>query len=761
MAAEHKGLGLDERGGPIVLPSLSPRMLGTLRSAGRAVLACRPKRAQARQAAAAAEEAARALAAQIEAALSSRQDRQLPAAIDRAGSLVGQLRRRVQIEQRLEQMASSAEGLDRQSRRLLERQSPPIWLLAGLGTIFVAGVALLMAGLFLPASLTGTAGWAVSLVGLAGAVAAGLGKIMAERASARRLDGCQKRIATVQMQLKQAAEERDVLDAQLPVGGGPLAARLAAAEKDLAALEELLPLETRQAAAVQDAAAAGQRLAHAEQEFSAARRRWREVLRQAGLPPGLPPKCVKQLALRCDQVAQLQRQSAQRSEELAHRRRELDSLNGRIVQLVADSGVAVGAAAPAEQLRQLGEAIVRQETVLARRQAIREQLRQIAKERAKHEEAMSRRGRRRRELLREAGTRDEQEFRRRAVQAARAEALGHDRQEVDREIAEAIAGHCPQEAVRRQLEAEAGAALEPRREELLRRAAAADKELQQRFERRGQLAEQLRTLAEDRQLARKQLDLAVVQQRLDDAVRRWQTLAVTCRTLDVIRATYEQERQPETLQEASGYLQRLTQGRYRRVWTPLGENVLRVDDADGQVLPVEALSRGTREQLFLSLRLALAACYARRARPLPLVLDDVLVNFDAERAGAAAAVLRDFAAAGHQVLVFTCHEHILRLFQTLKAPVARLPDARESAHAAVVLEELAKEKPKRARKPPAPRKAAPRLQPPQPHEQPVDERLEDPSGDDAAWDTEDDEDGDDAEWEGDQRRYDEGGAAAA
>ena len=46
VAAEHKGLGLDERGGPIVLPSLSPRTLGTLRSAGRAVLACRPKRAR-------------------------------------------------------------------------------------------------------------------------------------------------------------------------------------------------------------------------------------------------------------------------------------------------------------------------------------------------------------------------------------------------------------------------------------------------------------------------------------------------------------------------------------------------------------------------------------------------------------------------------------------------------------------------------------------------------------------------------------------
>ena len=171
--------------------------------------------------------------------------------------------------------------------------------------------------------------------------------------------------------------------------------------------------------------------------------------------------------------------------------------------------------------------------------------------------------------------------------------------------------------------------------------------------------------------------------------------------LDLIRATYEQERQPETLQEASGYLQRLTQGRYTRVWTPLGENVLRVDDAEGHVLPVEALSRGTREQLFLSLRLALAACYARRGAPLPLVLDDVLVNFDAERAGAAGAVLRDFAAAGHQVLVFTCHEHILRMFQALKVPAARLPDARQAEHATVVLEEAAKERPKRARRSPA------------------------------------------------------------
>ena len=111
------------------------------------------------------------------------------------------------------------------------------------------------------------------------------------------------------------------------------------------------------------------------------------------------------------------------------------------------------------------------------------------------------------------------------------------------------------------------------------------------------MSEQIEAIAGDKRLASKYLDLAVVEKRLEDAVHRWQVLAAACSILDTIRDTYEQHRQPETLQEASGYLDRLTQGRYCRVWTPLGEHALRVDDAAGQALPVEALSRGTREQL--------------------------------------------------------------------------------------------------------------------------------------------------------------------
>ena len=78
-------------------------------------------------------------------------------------------------------------------------------------------------------------------------------------------------------------------------------------------------------------------------------------------------------------------------------------------------------------------------------------------------------------------------------------------------------------------------------------------------------------------------------------------------------------------------MSQLTSGKYTRIWTPLANDILLVDTPEGKSLPVEVLSRGTREQLFVSLRLALVSAYARRGIHLPMILDDVFVNFDAGR----------------------------------------------------------------------------------------------------------------------------------
>jgi hypothetical protein len=143
--------------------------------------------------------------------------------------------------------------------------------------------------------------------------------------------------------------------------------------------------------------------------------------------------------------------------------------------------------------------------------------------------------------------------------------------------------------------------------------------------------------------------------------------------LDNVKHDYETKRQPVALAEASRHLERLTEGRYTRIWTPMGQNSLCVDDRHGAALSVEKLSRGTRELVFLALRLALVSSYGRRGANMPLVLDDVFVNFDDQRAKAATSVLADIAKSGQQMLIFTCHKRIRDMFSELDADVRDLP----------------------------------------------------------------------------------------
>ena len=70
-------------------------------------------------------------------------------------------------------------------------------------------------------------------------------------------------------------------------------------------------------------------------------------------------------------------------------------------------------------------------------------------------------------------------------------------------------------------------------------------------------------------------------------------------------------------------------------------------------VPVEQVSGGEREQIYLATRLALADVLARGERQL-VVLDDVLAATDAGRLARVMGVLEE-AAQRLQVLILTCH----------------------------------------------------------------------------------------------------------
>ena len=245
--------------------------------------------------------------------------------------------------------------------------------------------------------------------------------------------------------------------------------------------------------------------------------------------------------------------------------------------------------------------------------------------------------------------------------------------DLDSRISAIIGGHVPYESVTRLLENAPAGELEKRWETLGQRGQQADERVSQLLQRQGETAQEMKSLAADRRLAEVKLELACLEKQLAACAEHWRTLAATTSMLEKVCEVYETERQPETLREASAFLKQLTDGKYVRVWTPLGKNALRIDNEKNQSLPLEVLSRGTREAVFIALRLSLAAAYSRRGVTLPLVLDDVLVNFDSIRATHAAKVLRDFASLGHQVIMFTCHEHIMRIFHNIDVQVRVLP----------------------------------------------------------------------------------------
>jgi uncharacterized protein YhaN len=149
---------------------------------------------------------------------------------------------------------------------------------------------------------------------------------------------------------------------------------------------------------------------------------------------------------------------------------------------------------------------------------------------------------------------------------------------------------------------------------------------------------------------------------------------------------YRKKAQDPVLGRASDLFAALTLGSFSGLtvdYDSADEPVLvgvRPGAGDGGVfVGVAAMSEGTADQLYLALRLAALETFLDRHEPLPLVVDDILIQFDDARTRATLAVLADLSRRT-QVLVFTHHEHLLALAESCVPPGSlfahRLPSRR-------------------------------------------------------------------------------------
>lgn len=598
-------------------------------------------------------------------------------AIEQAAARVAGIRKRITAGDQLAELDRTIAALDRAAAERADHQLVPVPWLIGLGTLFTLGTGMFLSGLLLPREVTGSMAYAMAALGLAGAGVASVTTWSLDKTTTTRLESIRRQLELARKQRDELLEQCGALDAEIPGDAATsLDRRLALAQAELDRLEDLLAREGSMHVLADRVTLAEQALARAVEARGAARSRWRKALLQRGLPEDLSPREVRQIAAHRHTLLTLDDDRRRLSEEARHKREELAALGRRIDEVLVECEL-VPEATPAEHLELLQDRLDGDRRAIRRRSQLTRRLESARRRHRSAERQVRVAERAVRELLDRWGAKTPEEFlakvdRRPEYEEARAAAAAAETAwsnarrrtveppEVDRWLAEAgvvpLATRLAEAREVTQRHRTTLAAARERREAVLRRVEAA---------------------AGDRTLEALQVELSAIEDSLVQQQRRRDLLHRAHVLLEQTRAAVARDHQPPVLREASRWLARLTDGRYPSITTAIDEARLEVHDADGDVWNPERLSRGTREQVFLALRLALIRDLGRHDVSLPVVMDDALVNFDDARARSAARVLVEFIAeqaADRQMLVLTCHEHVARIFAAAGAHVRSFAD---------------------------------------------------------------------------------------
>jgi len=212
--------------------------------------------------------------------------------------------------------------------------------------------------------------------------------------------------------------------------------------------------------------------------------------------------------------------------------------------------------------------------------------------------------------------------------------------------------------------------------------------LRQSHQRMEQLRMERGRYLRNESLNAKRGELDGIEQQIRSAERHRELNAAIVTLEEELRRLETATRRPSVLREASDLLRRLTAGELDEIIVTK-ERAVWVSSRQGNEFIYHQLGSDARDQVCLSMCLAVVAAYARQGVRLPVVLDDSLIHADSGAIETVASLLSDFAGRGHQVFLFTRHRHVADLFQSLDVPAWELPRFEASEVAAVEVDEKA------------------------------------------------------------------------
>lgn len=107
---------------------------------------------------------------------------------------------------------------------------------------------------------------------------------------------------------------------------------------------------------------------------------------------------------------------------------------------------------------------------------------------------------------------------------------------------------------------------------------------------------------------------------------------------------------------------KLTGDKYKNVMITRNFDINVQDVSSSEMHEWKYLSSGTIDQAYLSLRLAVSDVLNKSNEDLPILLDDVFIQYDDERARKGLEFISDYSSGGDsssQIILFTCHNRIV------------------------------------------------------------------------------------------------------
>lgn len=200
--------------------------------------------------------------------------------------------------------------------------------------------------------------------------------------------------------------------------------------------------------------------------------------------------------------------------------------------------------------------------------------------------------------------------------------------------------------------------VEEKMSELKKRLDEIEREQSMFMQRRAQLQVEMQSIEEGGEYEETLQKLEFKKAQFRQFALEWATYSVALHLLAKTKERFRHDRLPKVIALATEYFSKMTNDAYRSIFVPVDGETFFVERHDGVQFSPKELSRGTQEQLYLALRLALIISYPSSFR-FPILLDDILVHFDQQRRQAALQLLYEISRT-HQLLFFTCHEQIAK-----------------------------------------------------------------------------------------------------